>query len=368
MSASPETLADDSRVSPDERLIDVDHRAPQGEPCGACGCPIEAADKFCPACGTPHAPPAAATAPQEPPGKFLRCDACGAEISVDTSARSYTCPFCDSNYVVEFSPEISNRERPEFVIGFAVTTEKARELFTTWFQKSHWFTPGDLRTTAVADKIRGVYLPFWSFAMLARSTWRAEIGEDWYRTETYTTTENGKTVTKTRRVQETEYWPLRGRHERYYSGYLISASRGLKQELAEQIMPFQLPALKRFQPSFLAGWMTEEYTVSREDALRRCEAEFQRRARQDIAAFLPGDRHRQLQTETSFSQQSSDLCLLPVYLSAYKYRNRQYHCLINGQTGRLYGQKPLSWKRIGGMVLAIAGLIGLVVVIVNLLQ
>ena len=46
----------------------------------------------------------------------------------------------------------------------------------------------------IEGKLRGVYLPFWSFSTLAQSTWSAEIGEHWYRTETYSTVENGRTV------------------------------------------------------------------------------------------------------------------------------------------------------------------------------
>ena len=35
----------------DESIIDADVVSPHGQPCEACGCPIEAEDKFCPACG-----------------------------------------------------------------------------------------------------------------------------------------------------------------------------------------------------------------------------------------------------------------------------------------------------------------------------
>ena len=79
----------------------------------------------------------------------------------------------------------------------------------------------------------------------ADSRWSANIGEYWYRTETYTTKDSkGNTVTRTRRVQETEWWPLAGNHHRYYSGYLVSGSRGLSQQDAERIKPFQLIAIR----------------------------------------------------------------------------------------------------------------------------
>ena len=188
----------------DAPMVDTDAAAPQGEPCEACGCPVEPLDRFCPACGSPRATAEAlpAVEAEQPAQKFFRCENCGSEVATDPDQRSYVCPFCDSTYVAEFSPEHTQRQRPEFVIGFGVTLEQAQEKFRQWLRSHNWFRPGDLKTAQVAEKLKGVYLPFWSFSMLAESSWNATIGEYWYRTETYTTTDSkGKTVTRTRRVR-----------------------------------------------------------------------------------------------------------------------------------------------------------------------
>ena len=361
--ADVEFIDADDASDVDTPIVDAEAVAPHGEPCEACGCPVEPLDKFCPACGSPHAtiepPPAVAEELQQ--HKFFRCENCASEVATDPSARSYVCPFCDSTYVVEFSPDATNRQRPEFVIGFAVTTDKAQEKFHDWIRSNQWFRPADLKTARIAEKLKGVYLPFWSFSMLAESGWHATIGEYWYRTETYTTTNSkGKTVTRTRRVRETEWWPLSGRHHRYYSGYLVSGSRGLPQRDADRIKPFQLPALKRYEPFFLAGWFCEEYSVSREVALGACQQEFYRRERQNTAAFLPGDTHRSLDVSTHFSNINSDLCLLPIYLLSYRYKDKLYRFMVNGQTGKTAGEKPVSWVRIalavgGGLLVLVLG-------------
>ncbi|MFO0904757.1 MAG: zinc ribbon domain-containing protein [Pirellulales bacterium] len=372
----PETSFPLGELAPSS-IVDAQVAAPHGQPCPACGSPVEPLDKFCPACGTPNAsttlPPAAppTTAPpiaaESPipgelvaPGtaaetpverhdlqKYFRCQQCGSEVGMDLNQRSYACPFCDSTYVAEFAPEATGRQRPEFVIGFAVTAQEAQTRFQHWIADNGWFRPGDLAMNAVADKMRGVYLPFWSFTMLAQSVWRADIGEFWYRTETYTTTDaSGKTETRTRQVRETEWWPLAGRHHRFYAGYLVSGSRGLSQAVADQIQPYNLPALRRYEPYFLAGWLCEEYSVDSQAALEVCRQEFFRREQSNIGAFLPGDTHRSLDVETQFSQISSDLCLLPVYVLSYHYRGKLFRFLVNGQTGKYWGDKPVSWGRI----------------------
>ena len=355
--------------SADELTVDQDLAMPLGSPCEACGCPVEPLDKFCPACGTEHVVEATVVVDEEPPAqKYFRCDNCGSEVATDLEQRSYVCAFCDSTYVVEFSPDQTNRQSPEFVIGFAITQERAEQKFRSWIAENAWFRPGDLRTNLVIDKLRGVYLPFWSFSMLAHSTWSANVGEYWYRTETYTTTDaKGKPVTKTRRVRETEWWPLSGKHHHYYNGFLVSGSRGLPQREAERIKPFNLPALKRYQAYFLAGWLCEEYSIERGEALKTCQDEFYRHEQRNVARFLPGDTHRDLHVATGFDRVNSDLCLLPVYVLSYRYRDKLYRFLLNGQTGKTAGDKPISWRRIfaiaGCFLLLLLGLllVGIVV-------
>jgi hypothetical protein len=350
-----------TEITRSQPTVDDDAPAVEARACAYCGAPVEPLDKFCGACGAEQ-PAAAEVHDQKAEKRHFRCENCGAEVAIDLDQRSYTCAFCDSSYVVELTPEATGRQEPEFVIGFALTPEQAIAAFRRWLSENRWFRPGDLKTARIAEKLRGVYLPFWSFSMLAESNWSAAIGEHWYRTETYTTTENGKPVTKTRRVRETEWWPLEGRHHRYYSGYLISGSRGLDQRQADRIKPFHLAALKRYAPYFLAGWLSEEYSVERQEALLACKHEFYRREKENAAAMLPGDTHRELRVETYFHAVNSDLILLPVYLLSYRYRKKLYRFLLNGQTGKAAGDKPLSWRKI-----ALAAAIGLAAIVLLIL-
>src|SRR6187401_3182962 len=83
-------------------IIDQHAAAPSGAPCPSCGCPVEPADKFCPACGTANAafaptgqaakPQAAVQAEVVAASKHFRCEQCGAEVIVEPQQRSYVCP------------------------------------------------------------------------------------------------------------------------------------------------------------------------------------------------------------------------------------------------------------------------------------
>ena len=335
---------------------------PQGHACANCGSPVDVGDRFCNVCGVVQdGAHATAAQPEAPPTQInIVCKNCGASIKVPPDQRSITCPFCDSNMVVESIDEQTGRQAPEFVVGFAITPEQALEKFRQWLRTSGMFRPGDLSTAKIEEKLRGVYVPFWSFSMLARSRWSARIGEHWWRTETYTTWEDGKPVTHTRTVQETEWWGLEGQHHNYYSGYLVSGSRGLAQDYAERIKPYRLEAIKRYQPYFLAGWLSEEYSVQRDAALPLCQQEFERWEQHNIERFLPGDTYSDVRLDCEFSDVNSDLILLPVYLLSYRYGDKLFRFLLNGQTGKMAGDKPYSPMRIG-MVVGIAILLVVIV-------
>lgn len=260
-------------------------------------------------------------------------------------------------------------QRPEFIIGFEITREKALEMFFEWLGKNSFFRPGDLITKAATDKQQGIYIPFWHFSMKAVSSWSAQIGEYWYRTETYTVRDSdGKTRTMTRVVQETEWWPLSGIYRRYYSGYLVSASKGLPQKEALAIQPYQLNAMMRYRPMYLAGWMSEEYSVPREAAIQTTQEEFRRRERESISRFLPGDVQSGLTVRTELDVGGTDLILLPVHVLSYTYRNKVYRFLVNGQTGKSSGDKPWSGARITAVVVGVALLLIIIIALIIVLN
>ncbi len=163
-------------------------------PCISCGNPLTTRDQFCPACGRPRgrADAQIETAVEDQAidridlsaQRQFVCPSCGAEVNFGNDARSTVCPFCDTAYVAD-TPSTLDRPRPEFVIGFALTKDQAKLRFKQWLSQNSWFRPGDLAARAIEDRLRGIYLPFWSFAAKVNTDWHANIGEYWYETQTY---------------------------------------------------------------------------------------------------------------------------------------------------------------------------------------
>jgi hypothetical protein len=141
----------------------------------------------------------------------------------------------------------------------------------------------------------------------------------------------------------------------------------LPQSEAQAIQPYHLNSMMRFRPMYLAGWMSEEYSISSDQALAITEQEFRERTQDAVQRFLPGDTHSGLSVRIDLDVGGSDLILLPVHVLSYRYRNKVYRFLVNGQTGKIYGEKPWSSARITAFVIGIAILlmviVGLIIVL-----
>ena len=65
------------------------------------------------------------------------------------------------------------------------------------------------------------------------------------------------------------------------------------------------------------------------------------------------DRVRGVHLNTSFYDETYKHIFLPVYSTAYTYKDKQYHVLINGENGNIKGEYPKSVAKIIAIVLII---------------
>ena len=295
--------------------------------------------------------------------KTITCKSCAAAVSVDSKIASTECPFCGSNMVVE-QPANESLIRPESLIPLQIDRNAAIRTYRQWLAKG-WFHPGDLKNRANRSKIYGVYLPFWTFDTQASSNWSAESGTYYYETETYTQQENGRMVTKTRQVRKIRWWPSSGHHAALYDDVLICASGSVELKLMEKIYPYDTKKLVAYDPHYLSGWEAEQYRVQLGDGWQAAADKVNAMEVQVCGREVPGDTHRNLSVQTSFSDVTFKHVLLPLWISSYRYKKKVFRFLINGETGKIHGEKPLSWFKIVLLIIICAIIASAIVGLIN---
>ena len=299
----------------------------------------------------------------------ISCQSCGARIVLESNLRSTVCPYCASPSVVTRQPS-ADRPSPTFLVGFVVDHEHATKLVKNWIKGAHLFARSDFKA-AVPELTRGVYLPAYLYGAVANTRYSASIGENYTEVETYTTTDaNGKTVTRTRTVTKTEWRSLQGDHCCYVMDVIVSASKGVTNPALEAVEPFDLRALRRYQDSFIAGWLAEEPSRAKETCFQLAHGETVEKVGGMLKQFMPGDSHQSLQYETQLSHEVIDLVLLPIWTYAVRYAEDRppVQILVNGQTGRVGGKVPVSTTKVTAAVIGVLLLIGFIVLLFVMAQ
>jgi len=288
----------------------------------------------------------------------ISCQSCGATLRLEPQLRSTLCPYCASPSIIR-RPPTPGRPIPTFLVGFVVDHQRATEAVKRWVAGSHWFARSDFKA-AVPELTRGVYLPAFLYSAVAETSYSADIGENYTVTETYVTVDSkGKSVTRTRTVTKTEWRPLRGRHSCYVVDVLVSASQGVANPALEAIEPFDLRALRRYSDGFISGWIAENPSRSEEECFRFAHEETMAKIGQRLQGFMPGDSHRNLESNSRLTNEVIDLALLPVWSYAVRYADDRppVQILVNGQTGRIGGQVPTSATKVTLAIVAVLALI-----------
>ena len=100
-----------------------------------------------------------------------------------------------------------------------------------------------------------------------------------------------------------------------------------------------------YDPGYLAGWTVERYQIDLVNAAGRSREIMEGKIEQLCAAAVPGDTQRNLDVQSTFSDQKFKHILVPVWLLTYTYGARVFQVLVNGYTGKMEGTYPKSpWK------------------------
>ena len=78
-------------------------------------------------------------------------------------------------------------------------------------------------------------------------------------------------------------------------------------------------------------------------------------------AQVPGDTYRSLEAQQEYSAQTFKHVLAPLWLLTYAYHGKPFQVVVNGYTGKIAGEHPLSWVKI--FFAAVAVIIVAIVVI-----
>lgn len=283
------------------------------------------------------------------------CPNCGAQIIADKSTVADFCYYCHNPIVL--AGKVSGFMRPSKIVPFKFDKAQAKNTFLSYAKRKK-FLPKDYFAPEQADKIVGIYYPFWV-------------------TDADTDAALDTTAKKMRswrvgdyRYTEVSTFDVKRRGSIHFEDITNLAISSEDENMLEGILPYPLDAYIDFEMPYLHGYFAKKRDIERE----ALNAEVRETMHKYAADMLHGTIHGYSSVENGMlglnvKSAHWEYVLLPIWILTYRRKRgkkeKVYTYAMNGSTGKIYGELPVSiWKilalfaSVAAGVSAICSLIG----------
>ncbi len=261
------------------------------------------------------------------------CSTCGATLVADENTSdehtsASICAFCGNPTLVY--DHLTGEFTPDSVIPFSIDKEQAKGLVKRWMGKG-LLTPSNLKSESVLEKITGIYVPFWLYDYDCQDHMTAN-------------------ATRTRHSSDMNYYYHYTDHfhvTRHTSANFrkipADASSRMPDDIMDKLEPFDYGKLNIFEMPYLAGFMSEKFNYSAD--------EIENRTRQRAVNYITEMTRSSIQGYSSVTVVDNNVqavntrdeyALLPVWILNYNYKGVNHKLYMNGQTGKIVADRPVS--------------------------
>ena len=260
------------------------------------------------------------------------CKSCGGEIVCDENTAATSCPYCDNPVVM--SGRLSGTLKPEFVIPFKLDKNQAKETLKAYIGKKK-FAPKLFGSENKLEEIKGIYVPFWLFDS------DADAAASFKATRTTTWSDRKYRYTKT------DYYDVFRKGSMSFANIPVDGSSKMADDLMESIEPFNFGEAAPFQTAYLSGYLADKYDVSMEDSIERANARIKSSCEETLRNTVHGYETVMLNNSSvHLSNGGAKYALYPVWMIHTNYKGEQLTFAMNGQSGKLVGNIPISMPKL----------------------
>lgn len=260
------------------------------------------------------------------------CPSCGAEIVTDETTAATTCYYC-SNPVV-LSGKLGGEMKPDYIIPFKLDKDEAILRFKEMCSKKK-FLPKDFISESRLEEIKGVYFPYWYIDCDTSGNINAVSKQ----VKSWVVGDIRHTETTVRGHFRQGEMSVRNMPE--------AALKGKDIDILRYVCPFDAADFVPFSMSYLSGFFAEKRNIEKSEisvGVNEKIKNFSARKLLDSVEYANADIK---DSSIRIGDVSWKYNLLPVWVLNYKHKDKNYIYALNGQTGKVYGELPVSFKKLG---------------------
>jgi hypothetical protein len=163
----------------------------------------------------------------------------------------------------------------------------------------------------------------------------------------------GKAVTRSRQVTHTRWSSANGTVENRFDDVLVLAGKSLPAGIIASLEPWDLQNLVPYSEEYMSGFQAEAYQIDMGEGFEKAKGIMEDVVRRSIEHDISGDRQQITTVRSQYDDITFKHVLLPVWISAYHYRDRTYRCIVNARTGQVQGERPWSVLKVTLSVIAV---------------
>jgi len=256
------------------------------------------------------------------------CPSCGAELLCDVTTAATSCPYCGNPTVVP--GQFADTRKPDYVIPFKVDKDAAVAALKQHY-KGKPLLPGSFASENHLEEVKGVYVPFWLFDGEATAN------------VTFAATRSRVHTTANERITTTEHYRVERSGKVSFEKVPVDGSTKMPDSHMDAIEPFDYAQMEPFSMAYLPGFLADKYDVDADSCADRAQERCRNSAIAAMEETVTGYSSCSVQhADVQIRQNDTHYALLPVWLLSTKWQEKNYLFAMNGQTGKLIGDLPVS--------------------------
>lgn len=280
------------------------------------------------------------------------CSSCGSSLIVEDNTLITRCPYCNSNQIVK--SKLAGEFKPDKIIPFKFGRDKFYFNFVYHVKSNKYFSNDFLKKINLSD-IKGIYIPFKKVHVNCSAVTRG-VGID----HVANTSDSGPAYY--------DYYKWFDYYYDFDSNIVFDVSTKVENVNTNSIGPFNYNEVVDFNPTYLCDFSAQigndlQYKDLLANEILNISNDIVNRKIQEVK---PGEHPQHVfidmktkikttghifnggivKIDFDYDKDSEYDVLLPIWFFQCEYENKKYNCLMNGQTGKIVGNLPISKMKI----------------------
>ena len=249
----------------------------------------------------------------------FHCSSCGAQLITDKTTTITRCVFCGSQQMIK--QRMTGRFEPKKILPFKINQASFLSIYRTFINKKI-FAPNEFRNNPFIKEIRGLYVPFYLYNYNVISYGRGQAEE---------------------RRDKTTYYKWFEYQQQETALVQIDGSTRLDDSIMSSLEPFYMNALVDYNPAYITGFQAEKTDEAAESLDMKAENRVIMQSNKVVNNHVRPYRQTGGYLVSDFTKKCDpEYALFPIWFVNTNFNNKKYSYAINGQTGKVVGEVPIS--------------------------